>query len=419
MPVMSALGGQISVTDQHRPLFEMAVAALMKRVERSDSAGLALRALLLNFDNDWERLRRLLVQLLERRGDWGPRLGMHHRPEQSEQDLLKTVQELTEAVIGRVAEQLTGDVTELEALTNFSAGNLGRDPVVLSTSAIALPAWRHAIDLMLKKDGDWRSAKGINKTLGFPVGSDEEKSRLRNLLEKHAGERFRELLIELRRLPQIDSADQSWQLVLHLSHLLPILLAELLLVFQAEGKVDYTHIALAAETALGPDEEPTDLALRLDYQIEHILIDEFQDTSDQQFRLLHKLTRGWAEHNQTERSPRTLFLVGDGMQSIYGFRYANVSLFLRARDHGIGGVLLEPLALKRNFRSQQGVVDWVNNVFSQLLPPVDDLPRGRVSHSSAIATHASLPGEAVSCNIFPASEGHAEAAFLAQNYSET
>jgi len=143
---------------------------------------LALRALLLNFDNDWERLRRLLVQLLERRGDWGPRLGMHHRPEQSEQDLLKTVQELTEAVIGRVAEQLTGDVTELEALTNFSAGNLGRDPVVLSTSAIALPAWRHAIDLMLKKDGDWRSAKGINKTLGFPVGSDEEKSRLRNLL---------------------------------------------------------------------------------------------------------------------------------------------------------------------------------------------------------------------------------------------
>ena len=414
MPVMSALGGQISVTEQHRPLFEMAVAALMKRVEQADSAGLALRALLLNFDNDWERLRRLLVQLLERRGDWGPRLGMHHSPEQSEQDLLKTVQELTEAVICRVAGQLADDVTELEALTNFAAGNLDRESVVLSNSASTLSAWRHAIDLMLKKDGDWRSAKGINKTLGFPVGSDGEKSRLRILLEKHAGERFRELLIELRRLPQIDSADQSWQLVLHLSHLLPILLAELLLVFQAEGKVDYTHIALAAETALGPDEEPTDLALRLDYQIEHVLIDEFQDTSDQQFRLLHKLTRGWAEHNQTERAPRTLFLVGDGMQSIYGFRYANVSLFLRARDHGIGGVLLEPLALKRNFRSQQGVVDWVNNVFSQLLPPIDDLPRGRVSHSSAIATHASLPGEAVSCNIFPASEGHAEADFLAQ-----
>ena len=40
------------------------------------------------------------------------------------------------------------------------------------------------------------------------------------------------------------------------------------------------------------------------------------------------------------RHPRTLFIVGDAMQSIYGFRYADVGLFLRAREEGIAGVQL-------------------------------------------------------------------------------
>ena len=48
---------------------------------------------------------------------------------------------------------------------------------------------------------------------------------------------------------------------------------------------------------------------------------------------------------------RTLFVVGDPMQSIYQFRDAEVGLFLRARDRGIGPVRLEALHLTRNFRS--------------------------------------------------------------------
>jgi len=55
------------------------------------------------------------------------------------------------------------------------------------------------------------------------------------------------------------------------------------------------------------------------------------------------------------------------MQSIYRFREADVGLFLAAqRDRRIGGVALEPLTLTRNFRSQQGLVDWVNVTFSSV-----------------------------------------------------
>ena len=73
--------------------------------------------------------------------------------------------------------------------------------------------------------------------------------------------------------------------------------------------------AIAAAAALGSDERPTELALKLDYRLRHILLDEFQDTSASQYELVRKLTRGWREQNQSDPdNPNTLFIVGDSMQ---------------------------------------------------------------------------------------------------------
>jgi len=84
-------------------------------------------------------------------------------------------------------------------------------------------------------------------------------------------------------------------------------------------------MTIRADRALGDEQAPTDLSLRLDYQIKHLLVDEFQDTSQNQYTLFSKLTAGWTPGDQ-----RTLFLVGDPMQSIYRFREAEVGLFLQA-----------------------------------------------------------------------------------------
>ena len=51
---------------------------------------------------------------------------------------------------------------------------------------------------------------------------------------------------------------------------------------------------------------------------------------------------------------------GDPMQSIYQFREAEVGLFLRARDHGVGDIRLEALQLRRNFRSRAPLIAWIN-----------------------------------------------------------
>ncbi|MBN3585199.1 UvrD-helicase domain-containing protein, partial [Algoriphagus aestuarii] len=132
------------------------------------------------------------------------------------------------------------------------------------------------------------------------------------------------------------------------------------------GATDYSAISQAALMALGEEDEPSDIALQLDYRIRHILVDEFQDTASPQLRLLEKLTAGWQPGDG-----RTLFIVGDGMQSCYGFRNANVGLFLDARQRGIGSVHLQALDLRVNFRSQAGIVKWVNSTFHCAFPPQD------------------------------------------------
>ena len=77
---------------------------------------------------------------------------------------------------------------------------------------------------------------------------------------------------------------------------------------------------------------------------------------------------------------RTLFLVGDPMQSIYRFREAEVGLFLQARTHGIGDVALESVTLHRNFRSREEIVTWVNERIGSLFPSRESAALGAVRY---------------------------------------
>jgi ATP-dependent exoDNAse (exonuclease V) beta subunit len=153
--------------------------------------------------------------------------------------------------------------------------------------------------------------------------------------------------------------------------------------------------------ALGEEDAPTDLALSLDYRVQHLLIDEFQDTSHSQWQLLRKLVAGW-QHGDG----RTLFLVGDPMQSIYRFRKAEVALFLHAQQHGIRADLpLTPLTLTRNFRSQQAIVAAINDTFNTVFPRHADAQYSAVPYVAAEATKSRLDGAAVHCCLWLSENG--------------
>jgi ATP-dependent exoDNAse (exonuclease V) beta subunit len=166
-----------------------------------------------------------------------------------------------------------------------------------------------------------------------------------------------------------------------LSKLLNLAVAQLWLVFQRAGEVDFVEISQRATQALSNNfGEPTDLALKMDYQIQHLLVDEFQDTSPSQIELLEQLTLGWQAGDH-----RTLFCVGDPMQSIYRFRKANVAQFIQAATHGIGDIKLARLQLYRNNRSCPEIVDWINATFATIFPAFDDKKQGAIRYRPFIA----------------------------------
>lgn len=142
--------------------------------------------------------------------------------------------------------------------------------------------------------------------------------------------------------------------------------------FDTHNATDFIQIALQANLALSGNIETTDtisdIALTLDYNIEHILLDEFQDTSYTQLELLESLTQHWEK-----RSGRTLFLVGDPMQAIYGFRGGEVGVFLQVWNTGLTNISLHNLTLTQNFRSTSSVVDANNDIFQTVFAGGDTI----------------------------------------------
>ena len=265
--------------------------------------------------------------------------------------------------------------------------------------------WQGLARQWLTAGGSWR--KRLSVTEGFPPKSDEKERGIELLDALAAIDGLEEQLAAVGDLPPPRYDDAQWQVLAALMRVLPIAAAELLLVFRDRGATDYLQVAWEALDALGAGDEPSALALRLDYCISHILIDEFQDTSLSQDRLLRALTEGW-----TDDGRRTVFIVGDPMQSIYRFRQAEVGLFLQLwREQRLGQLPLTPVQLSANFRSDPALVRWVNERFAQLLPAESDPLTGRVrfSPSDAAVDAVADAGVHVHPSVYPArvDEAHA------------
>ncbi len=162
--------------------------------------------------------------------------------------------------------------------------------------------------------------------------------------------------------PPLAPSDDAWSVLGDFQLLLKFATAELRVLFTEEGKADFIYVSEMALQALGDELFPGDALLFEDGSLQHILLDEFQDTSHTQYELVKKLVSGWQLGDG-----RSLFLVGDPMQSIYRFRKADVAIFNRVFESGfLGSIPIEPLRLSSNFRSAPPIIDWVNAQFPQI-----------------------------------------------------
>lgn len=414
LPILSHFGAAPDITNDSFALYQEAVQEFLSHLEDEVTWSDAIAQLLVHMDNDLQRVETLLINMLAKRDQWLPYITYHmHHPSlraQLESHLTAVTQEALKNVLTAFP---MAHADELLRLAKLAAEQLKRtqvsSPITKCAELTALPRdqlqdkidWLALSELLLTKEYEWR--KRFDKNIGFlpptAATNPEEKLRLTQMkqdmselmLQFHAHEDLKLALMELNLAPASQYHEAQWQTLNALHQVLLVTVAQLKLVFQQHGRIDYIENSQAALLALGADETPTDIALALDYQIKHILVDEFQDTSHSQYRLLEKLTIGWEDQDG-----RTLFAVGDPMQSIYRFREAEVGLFIRSQKKGLGLIKLIPLTLSVNFRSTPDIVNWINQSFEKVLPIVDDVATGAVSYSHSMANEGkSLPSSFV------------------------
>ena len=406
MPLLSRFGAQPAVAQEHEAEALHAEAAAETLALLDESTLPCVAASLAWLDNDSVRLQRLIAQMLARRDQW-----LHHALDESLAEAsARVLRQLVAEELAEIAACIDPVVQHaLMPFARFAADNLPDAAALaclrgwdtpLAPEVETLPMWRALADLLLTSNHGLR--KALNKNNGFPAtdaGRCAKQGLLTVIDQLQQADHAEAALARIRLLPEPRLHEDEGEVIEHFAALLQLATAQLWAVFQHRGKVDFTEVALRALAALDDGRGPTELALKLDYRLSHLLVDEFQDTSPMQIRLLELLTAGWMPGDG-----RTLFCVGDPMQSIYRFRKADVGLFLRAMQRGIGSVSLTPLRLSRNNRSCPAVVDWVNHAFAGLFPAADQASRGAIRYRSFVATRSAQAhsGVAVHALVLPA-----------------
>jgi ATP-dependent exoDNAse (exonuclease V) beta subunit len=378
-------------------------------VEKDEAVSPLARLVLRHLDGDWSAVRGLVEGMLRRRDQWMRRIEGFTADAEVREALERAFRNERARVMQRANDLMPGElVGELCRHARYAADRVEdpSSPLRALSDLEGYPpadetgaaAWCALAEMLLTAQGEWR--KTVTKTQGFPTGGALEKSA-KDAMVKLLTERLpsldamREALKAVRKAPPDRFSDSQWEILGALVEVLRRAAVTLKEVFSERGEIDFSGIAQAAVEALGDEDAPTDLLLALDVRVQHVLVDEFQDTSLTQWELLKRLTAGWSEGDA-----RTAFLVGDPMQSIYRFREAEVALFMHACTRGLPSVRLEALTLRTNFRSQSALVEWINTTFARVFPSHEDADAGAVPYSPSSPHDPALEGESVRWHAF-------------------
>ena len=165
------------------------------------------------------------------------------------------------------------------------------------------------------------------------------------------------------------------------------------------GLLDYTDLIGRTERLL-QDPGAAWVLYKLDGGIDHLLLDEVQDTAPQQWRIAHTLTEEFFAGLGARDTGRTFFAVGDPKQSIYSFQGADPEEFIRSRGAmatrvSDAGLIWRDVALDVSFRSTVPVLALVDAVFRDVTAADGVTVPGTLQH------HADRAGAAGSVELWP------------------
>lgn len=418
MPLLSRMGTGLDIQENARGLYRETARSILNLAEsETDPYGVLVRNILRHIDNSKEDFIKRIVQLLTKRDQWmisffDPRENLEAHPlnedyrQQLEQTLANLIQSRLGDLKGLFSPSIQKSILQVAAYSgkNLESADSSHPCACLAnlqkfpdTTIESLDIWKGLAHLFLTQNNTCRKKPDIR--LGFPAGKDADAKQMKDEFLKlvdalQGNPAHLRALAKVKKLPRGHFTDMEWDLLKSTIRLLAEINKRLKDVFSSRQITDFTEISLSAISSLvqkdeDGEEHPTDLLFYLDCKIHHILVDEYQDTSFKQEELLRRLTSEWSEEDG-----RTLFIVGDPKQSIYRFRDAEVGLFIKTQERGLGNLKLTPLSLKSNFRSQKHLVDWVNVCFEKIFPKHNDPDLGAISFtpSSAVLEEGMSPG---------------------------
>jgi ATP-dependent helicase/nuclease subunit A len=172
------------------------------------------------------------------------------------------------------------------------------------------------------------------------------------------------------------------------------LIAEYEAMKQQRGLLDFSDLISRTQRLLSRPEVSAWVRYKLDAGIDHVLLDEAQDTSPGQWHVLQALTTEIFDNREGSNRQRTVFVVGDPKQSIYSFQGARPDSFDQQRsnyerDAKRSRLELKSLQFLASFRSAPAILDGVDQVFAQ-----DEVRKG-VSFDGTGTVHQSLRPSAI------------------------
>lgn len=398
MPILTTGIVENHISNHPLYLYRMAASKTVKMLESNNiQVQKNISILLNNLNNNVTYLEDLLSNMLVKREQWLPYI-MKIKNDDMKKILSQSLQSLVHSSITNLIDIIPHSLLlEINELANYSLLNIKdefennipsfmEEPIDTSFNILQ---YQYIAGILFTGKGLWR--KSFTKKQGFPTSTDkniihskEYMKEKKNNIIKIVGELkniegIHSLFLEIIAMPSVLYNENQFETLQALIEILPILVAQLNISFNEFNSTDFNEINIQALNCLGNQENISDVALYMDYQINHLLIDEFQDTSIIHYKLFECIVSQWSHEDN-----RTIFAVGDPMQSIYRFREADVSLFLQTSLFGIGEISLKYLNLSTNFRSCNKIVHWINSNFDYIFPKVNNISLGAVKYTSAI-----------------------------------
>jgi ATP-dependent exoDNAse (exonuclease V) beta subunit len=390
LPLTSRMGAEAKIVENDSKIFLEAINLTLER-EKTTAKQLtqAVDSMIEYFDFDRASLVTLLHSMLQNRDQWTHWL---YQQDITASDQTKLWEDWINLVISNTVDQVFAPHSSLLIWPLLE--ELEQMPSLTENIAFNLTHWKAVAALSLTKTG-YRKRAPTN--LSFKTKTDQKtwKKRYQEWLEflnlHQKSDLMLSALITVQNLPDIPTlTDIQWDLMQQLIILLQAAHANLWVLFSEQKAVDFIQVTHQAIQALSHDTH-----IQQENQIQHLLVDEFQDTNPTQLTLIKQITRHWERNSEC-----TLFLVGDPMQSIYRFRKADVGLFLKVKTSGLDSLHPKLLTLYRNNRSSPTIIHWINEQFKAIFPKVDDPFYNGIKFTAATATRTDPPFTEVITPVF-------------------